>query len=247
MVATVFVGNLYDKKDRPVPEWAQTAFLYYAARLLGYCTRCVDTPLPPGSTSFSSLVDYATEGSSVDGGGHGASPVENGGKLRRKWHRQPSYRLVTLLENPDCTPRTTQHKDELPHNVADNGQPEVAGCEKDDDTRQPESVDTPPQVVYVATTGSASNMDGDGRAAKSVVKVLPRNNNMPPLGLPRRHTVVEQSAALKPPAARPYAKDWANVAAVCDRLFFWLCFVLTVVTTGLLFHPLMWRPQVLAA
>jgi hypothetical protein len=76
MVATVFVGNLYDKKDRPVPEWAQTAFLYYAARLLWLLHRCVDTPLPPGSTSFSSLVDYATEGSSVDGGGQGASPVE---------------------------------------------------------------------------------------------------------------------------------------------------------------------------
>ena len=44
MVSTVFVGNLYETKDRPVPAWARTAVLNYAARLLGYCTRCVDAP-----------------------------------------------------------------------------------------------------------------------------------------------------------------------------------------------------------
>jgi len=47
MVATVFVGNLYETKDRPVPAWAHTALLNYAARLLGYCSRCVDPPSHP--------------------------------------------------------------------------------------------------------------------------------------------------------------------------------------------------------
>ena len=35
-----------------------------------------------------------------------------------------------------------------------------------------------------------------------------------------------------------YNKDWIHVAAVFDRLFFWLCLIFIVVTTLLLFHPL---------
>ena len=35
-----------------------------------------------------------------------------------------------------------------------------------------------------------------------------------------------------------YAKDWVHVAAVCDRLFFWLCLTFIVITTLMLFHPL---------
>ena len=51
MVATVFVGNLYETRDRPVPRWAHVALLHYAARLLGYCNRCVDPP-PGGGGGF---------------------------------------------------------------------------------------------------------------------------------------------------------------------------------------------------
>ena len=39
-------------------------------------------------------------------------------------------------------------------------------------------------------------------------------------------------------AQADYAKDWVHVAAVCDRLFFWLCFLFISITTLLLFHPL---------
>lgn len=35
-----------------------------------------------------------------------------------------------------------------------------------------------------------------------------------------------------------YSKDWAHVAAVCDRFFFWLCLFFILGTTLLLFHPL---------
>lgn len=35
-----------------------------------------------------------------------------------------------------------------------------------------------------------------------------------------------------------YSKDWVHVATVCDRLFFWVCLLFIVVTTLLLFHPL---------
>ena len=35
-----------------------------------------------------------------------------------------------------------------------------------------------------------------------------------------------------------YSKDWAHLAAVCDRFFFWLCLFFILGTTLLLFHPL---------
>ena len=42
----------------------------------------------------------------------------------------------------------------------------------------------------------------------------------------------------KSPGKPDYAKDWVHVAAVCDRLFFWLCLTFIVITTLMLFHPL---------
>jgi len=40
-------------------------------------------------------------------------------------------------------------------------------------------------------------------------------------------------------SAKPnYSKDWVHVATVCDRLFFWVCLLFIVVTTLVLFHPL---------
>ncbi len=42
----------------------------------------------------------------------------------------------------------------------------------------------------------------------------------------------------KPKPKPNYAKDWAHVAAVFDRLFFWMCLVFIVMTTLILFHPI---------
>lgn len=46
------------------------------------------------------------------------------------------------------------------------------------------------------------------------------------------------ASSTRPPKKKDYSEDWVHVAAVCDRLFFWLCFLFIVVTTMLLFHPL---------
>lgn len=35
-----------------------------------------------------------------------------------------------------------------------------------------------------------------------------------------------------------YNRDWVEVAAVCDRFFFWLCLIFIVITTFILLHPL---------
>ena len=35
-----------------------------------------------------------------------------------------------------------------------------------------------------------------------------------------------------------YSKEWAYLASVCDRVFFWLCLLFILATTLLLFHPL---------
>ena len=50
-----------------------------------------------------------------------------------------------------------------------------------------------------------------------------------------RRYVPEKRAEEKKP---DYAKDWVHVAAVFDRLFFWLCLIFILITTLILFHPL---------
>ena len=56
---------------------------------------------------------------------------------------------------------------------------------------------------------------------------------------PIHHNIFEKATKAKAFPAKPdYGKDWVHVAAVCDRLFFWLCLTFIVITTLLLFHPL---------
>ena len=40
------------------------------------------------------------------------------------------------------------------------------------------------------------------------------------------------------------AKQWVYVATVCDRLFFWICLICIVITTMILFHPLMFKDTI---
>lgn len=208
MVATAFVGNLYEIKDRPVPGWAQTALLYYAARCLGYCTRCVDTPV---STTYSSLAE--PDDADTGGGGDAtartaaAASVENGGynQPRRQWTREPSYRLVTLLENPDCSPRI-----QAAFPTRSTGEP------------------PPPSSTSTTTATPVSSGDLTATVGRRQA-MIPSSGN---------------AADVQTATAMCFAKDWINVAAVCDRLFFWLCFVLTVVTTVILFYPLTWQQGV---
>ena len=62
-----------------------------------------------------------------------------------------------------------------------------------------------------------------------------RPSGQSPLSMAFRPAVPEKKA----PEGKPdYSKDWIHVAAVFDRLFFWLCLIFIVVTTLLLFHPL---------
>jgi len=232
IVATVFVGNLYETKDRPVPGWAHTILLYYAARILGFCNSCVDEPLPPGSASYSAIDHCAGDGGSV------SSPImENGERARKNWHRQPSFRLVTLLENPDCTPRLAPHDINSPrtsHGTDD--EPETAERRhKNGDSKQVEHHGRQ-QPIYFPAAETAASTEVDARGSRGKVRLLPRPADEPSAGV-----LCPNNAA--PATVKPYAKDWAKVAAVCDRLFFWLCFALTVGTTVMLFHPLMWREQ----
>ena len=74
-----------------------------------------------------------------------------------------------------------------------------------------------------------------------------RRDDSPPLGPTSRarHNGNSQNDRIRPPVRRRrlpatvnYAKEWVHVATVCDRLFFWLCLLFTIITTLLLFHPL---------
>lgn len=188
MVATVFVGNLYETSDRPVPNWARVALLHYAARLLSYCTRCVDGP--PGFEPPPPPSPPAPAHPSDDEPDEHDDPDDDD-----SWHRKP-YRLATLQ---DARP--------------DNG---VGGG----DVYRPRSPSASPGVRLIVHGSSAV-----GRATAAVAR--------------RRRGGVQ--------IVRSHAKDWMNVGAVCDRLFFWLCLCLAVITTVVLFHPLMIRQATTAA
>jgi len=192
MVSTVFVGNLYETKDRPVPAWARTAVLNYAARLLGYCTRCVDAPAgfeppptPPPPPPVMSDHDQAYE-----------DDEDDDGRSMSSWH-QASCRLATLQ---DAT---------TPDTGVDGGE-----------IYRPRSPSTSPAIRLIVRGSSVL-----GHATTAVVN--------------RRRGGIQ--------IARSYSKDWTNVGAVCDRLFFWLCLCLAVTTTVVLFQPLMSRPAATVA
>jgi len=188
MVSTVFVGNLYERNDRPVPAWVRTILLHYAARLLGYCSRCVDAPagFEPPSPPPPPPPAVPPDHDDTD---------DDDGRSVSSWNQTP-YRFAALQ---DARP--------------DNG---VDGSE----VYRPRSPSTTPAIRLIvhgsSTVGRATAAVAGGRQA----------------GM---QTV------------RSYSKDWTNVGAVCDRLFFWLCLCLAVITTVVLFHPLMSRPAAEAA
>jgi len=193
MVSTVFVGNLYETKDRPVPAWARTLLLHYAARLLGCCTRCVDAPAgfepPPPQTPSPPPVPSDHDQAYDD------DDDDNDGRSTSSWHH-PSYRLAALQDAP-------------PDNGVDGG-----------DIYRPRSPSTSPAIRLIVRGSSAL-----GRATAA-------------MGGRRRGGIQ---------IVRSYSKDWTNVGAVCDRLFFWLCLCLAVIATVVLFQPLMSRPAATAA
>ena len=190
MVSTVFVGNLYETNDRPVPAWARTALLHYAARLLGYCNRCLDAPhgfepQPPPSPP------PAAPPSNDEPDDH---DDEDDSQSMSSWHRTPC-RLATL-------------QDARPDNGVDGGE-----------VYRPRSPSSSPGIRLIVHGSSAV-----GRATAGVAR--------------RRRGAVQMM--------RSYSKDWANVGAVCDRLFFWLCLCLAITTIIVLFQPLMTRPAATA-
>jgi len=188
MLATVFVGNLYEMKDRPVPAWARTVLLRYAARLLGYCTRCVDAPPgfqppspptpPPAPPSHDEATDHDEEEVAADDDGQSMS----------SWHRT-AYRMATLHD---------------------------ANSNNGGDVYRPPSPSTSPGVRLIVR-GSSAVVQATTQAAR------------------RRG----RRGAIQ--MVRSYSKDWTNVGAVCDRLFFFLCLCLAVTTTVVLFQPLISR------
>jgi hypothetical protein len=152
MVATVFVLNLYNMKEKPVPPWAKRYFVEYLSRVMCMCS------CSPGPSESSKSSSYERD--------------------------KHAYRLIAVKAQDDAA---------LPL----------------------------PQLS----------------------PLLLRHNN----GLRERRLQLPESPA---PTARPtsptpskssavdYNKEWVHVAAVCDRLFFWLCLLFIIATTLMLFHPL---------
>jgi len=183
MLATVLVGNLYETKDKPVPEWAKKVFFVYVDRLLCLCRFSQST----------------TAGSQVHAGMNGETS-ENGSTANDV--QLDRFRVVTLL-NP----------------VAVKGQ-------------EPLSMDEEGWLKdgQRSTEGQRSRLDSPS------AKFMSRFRQSVVQAEDRRPEVTDS----KP----NYKKDWMEVAAVCDRFFFWLCLVFILVTTAILFHPLAMSSQI---
>ena len=65
-----------------------------------------------------------------------------------------------------------------------------------------------------------------------------RTSFLSPTSGDRRPSYKDEGGARKEDKKADYTKEWVHVAAVFDRLFFWLCLIFILITTLILFHPL---------
>ena len=248
MVATVFVSNLYEIKDRPVPKWAKKIFIVYVARLLCMCSCLV--PLDSSASRRPSGADAAETG-------NGENNVDSVPSTRcaNATGSVNRFRLIALLDptggrggggggasgrvgrsrKNNCRPSSNDRQaarkashDHHPHHQP----PRSASAERKSSdvafpfTRHPSAATPPSTAENIGRTGA----EGPAMLAS------------PALPPPQRQQFADFHQQPLPPAPAPtkpnYSKDWIHVAAVCDRFFFWLCLTFIVITTLMLFHPL---------
>jgi hypothetical protein len=221
MVATVVVGNLYDIKDRPVPPWAKRIFIVHVARLLCMCN-CFAPPL----SSPNHTLDVAT-------------PLPPDPKIDEKSEK---YRLVTFM-NPSAKFRARDARPS-PYDGRNRG----AAAPRSHSCRERR----PPRGDYELQDGLGAVFFNSGSKEYYVRKSLLTSSVLNPFTASYQQGATPEvivgdangagrdrgGVAVTPPVKNSYARDWAHVAAVCDRFFFWMCLIFIVATTLLLFHPL---------
>ncbi len=179
MVATVFVLNLDQMKEKPMPGWAKVLFLNYVAKFLCMCN-CAGPQNKPSDTE-SNMPDPHRER------GRSRSRVTASGFLRRKSSAVPEEG-ATPLRSKSQDSAVTQRRSLVP-------------------------------------------------PVESTVRDLSPGRYNVVFGDPRKYGMSGEKEKPKE-KKQNFSKDWVHVAAVMDRLFFWMCLIFIVLTTLVLFHPI---------
>ena len=227
MIATVLVSNLYEMKFRPVPRWVHRLVVVVLARLLcmsaSDCCRhgCLSAAAAPADASDMSEPSRSLHDQTVTPG-----------------HRRlGQYALVQLNDPNDGQGRqtTTSSRDQLTAEVPEELHDADADADDDDSEEGPTPVKNPPDLTEELHQASQSTSTSFRPTSLRRGKELPTTTTTKQNGGVPSETVEEKTSS---------SKDWQNVAAVCDRLFFWLSLLLTATTTFLLFHPLIFPSSI---
>ena len=228
MVATVFVLNLYNMKEKPVPLWVKRVFVTYVARILCMCdcdtgsetlsAKNNDLELQYSAAGYTRSNPYAKQSSSASAYGNVDSPTKSNNR-KRQHQSKAKYRLITTADDGHILEQETVF-DESP-------------------ARAPAS-QTYQSCDTTSPFDSSPSANQNAPACLEDQYYLPENymdyhqNNRDVTRHPRR----KQSTGGATDDTIDFSKDWLHVAAVCDRLFFWFCLIFIAITTLLLFHPL---------
>ena len=232
MVATVFVLNLYNKKDEAVPQWVNRVVVTYMARILCMC-ECV-APAPGDRSSHGSRDDiemnlthaneYALQtNAAFDSSTH----ARHRKSLKQRLNKGHKYSRVNTSDAP-ATIESNPHARDRNAVLFDANAPSTATNQNRDCY----------QSHYYIQNGEGV---GDTQLSQTATDRSHRQHNQPqPQPLQQQQSTERRRRQHKTQEQRQleYSKDWVHVAAVCDRLFFWFCLIFITVTTLMLFHPL---------
>ena len=229
MVATVFVLNLYNKKDEPVPHWVNRVVVTYMARILCMC-ECVS----PGDDERARREDiemnmthaneYALKTPAFDD----QSKARQRKTLKQRLNRGHHYRQVDGADTSLALDDSNVSKERTRNAVSfDAHAPSTAANQNRDCFQSQYYIQNGDSVADTQLTQTTRD---DPTQQQQHVRGLQQQQSRE-----RRRKTINKT---KEQRQAEYSKDWVHVAAVCDRLFFWFCLIFITITTLMLFHPL---------
>lgn len=226
MVATVFVGNLYEMNDRPVPPWARRVLMAHIARIL-----CI--------------FDCAQDDWKL----YDETSKEREEKEEERRSGE-AFHLVTIF-NPYTSSAPRHHicRRSSTESTTENRNDETLLRHHRSIDRRSLRIAKEKDHVTKSISGPLKSSSQAKKTSSDFVSLI--SGTIPALGAVPAVPLVPAQALAPVLALNPapvavaigkggsnFSRDWSHVAAVCDRFFFWLCLVFIVVTTLLLFHPL---------
>ena len=215
MVLTVLVLNVYGITDRPVPDWTRRFILVHLARSLGMCrtARAYQVVAYQPATGHA----YQPTGHAYQATSHAYQGINGSGRKRPARLRFFRHSLLATTSDPDESASIIEMRTQASSTT---------------------SVDLMREVT--STTSTTFDAPVLVRSAMFDTPTVVRRpvNEYGSSGM----TLVAPSGAelKKDKCPTDYAKDWKRVAEICDRFFFWLFLLIIVLSTIVLFHPLLY-------